>query len=150
MMNDSDVRGAAVTAPIFARAGDGLPAFKVPALKVAVVHHLPGRLRLRSTSLKGDARAIEEAREDLAQIEGMISVTANPCTGSLLLEYDPVVAAPSKVMDLLVARGYTAGAVEEGAGPGSGWADDLASAIKDWLIKALTDRLALAIIGLFA
>ena len=150
MMNNSDVRGAAVPAPVVARAGDGLPALKAPVLKVDAVHHLPGRLRLRSTSLKGHARAMEEARGHLAQIEGVASVRANPCTGSLLLEYDPAVAAPANLIDLLAARGYTAGAVEECAEPDSGWADPLASAIKDWAINALTDRLALAMMGLLA
>jgi len=36
-----------------------------------LVHHLPGRLRLRSAALKRDACAIEHQRLQLAQISGI-------------------------------------------------------------------------------
>jgi Zn-dependent membrane protease YugP len=103
---------------------------------------------LRSPSLKGDVRAGEEARRHLAQIEGVTSVTVNPWAGSLLLRYDPVALPSEKVTKLLAAHGYSAAAAAGCAGPR--WANQLASAVTNWVIEALTERLVLALIGALA
>jgi len=103
MISNADFKGATVFAPIVAGAGD-----RPAALQVDLAHHLPGRLRFRSADLKGNARASEEARRGLAQIAGVTSVTVNPSTGSILLEYDPKVIPPSKITDVLASHGYAA------------------------------------------
>jgi len=141
MISNLDVKGAAVSAPIVAGVG-GRPT----ALEVDLAHHLPGRLRLRSAVLRGDARASEEARRHLAEISGVRSASINPSTGSVLLEYDPEVILPSKVADVLATYGYIIGASELEAEAGSEWAD-LASSIMDWVFNTLAERLALAVIG---
>ena len=66
MISNTDLRGAAVPGPILAGAWES-PA----ALEFYLVHHLPGRLRLRSAVLKGNALASEEARRHLARIDGV-------------------------------------------------------------------------------
>ena len=66
MISNTDLRGAAVPGPILAGAWDS-PA----ALEFYLVNHLPGRLRLRSAVLKGNALASEEARRHLAHIDGV-------------------------------------------------------------------------------
>jgi copper chaperone CopZ len=145
MISNTDLKGAAVPAPIVAGAGD-----RSTALEFDLAHHLPGRLRLRSAVLKGNAFAIEEARRHLAQIDGVTSVKANPSTGSVLLEYDPNVISPSKVSDVLATHGYALGASEAETEAGAGWADKLASGARDWMINALAERLALAMISALA
>jgi len=145
MISNTDLKGAAVPAPIVAGAGD-----RSTALEFDLAHHLPGRLRLRSAVLKGNAFAIEEARHHLAQIDGVTSVKANPSTGSVLLEYDPNVISPSKVSDVLATHGYALGASEAETEAGAGWADKLASGARDWMINALAERLALAMISALA
>jgi len=145
MISNTDLKGAAVPAPIVAGAGD-----RSTALEFDLAHHLPGRLRLRSAVLKGNAFAIEEARRHLAQIDGVTSVKANPSTGSVLLEYDPNVISPSKVSDVLATHGYALGASEVETEAGTGWADKLASGARDWMINALAERLALAMISALA
>ena len=142
MISKTNIQGAVVSAPNVAGAGDR-PAIE----KLDLVHHVPERLRLRSASLKGDG---EEAWRRLAAIQGVISVTANPCTGSLLVEYDTTVLPPSDIIDVLASPGYMPAAADEGIGPGAGWADRLAGAVKDWVIGAVADRLALALIGALA
>ena len=47
MISNTDLKGTAVPAPIVAGAGD-----RPAALEFDLVHHLPGRLRLRSAVLK--------------------------------------------------------------------------------------------------
>jgi len=95
MITNTDLKGAAVPGPIVAGAGD-----RPVALEFDLAHHLPGRLRLRSAVLKGNALASEEARRHLAQIDGVTSAWANPLTGSVLLEYDPNVISPTNVSDV--------------------------------------------------
>jgi hypothetical protein len=145
MINKTLLQGAAVAAPNIARAG-GCP----PVVKLDVVHRLPGRLRLRSAALKGDRRASEEMRGQLARIAGVRSVTANPGTGSLLLQYDPAELPPREIVELLRPQGCILGAVDEVGAPEPGWAHGLASAVGDWVISALAERLALAMIGMLA
>src|SRR6202043_2402634 len=77
-------------------------------LRVSVVHHVPGRMRLRSPALKGDGFAIGELRFRLAEIAGLTSLTGNPCTGSFLLEYDPAIVTPDELVEALAIRGVEA------------------------------------------
>jgi hypothetical protein len=145
MISNTDTKGAAVRVPIAATAGDRPAAFEF-----ALAHHVPGRLRLRSPALKGNASASEQARHQLAQIRGVRATSANPVTGSVLLEYDPSVLSAGKVIDLLAAQGYVLRATEVEAEAGSGWANTMASAVMDWVINALAERLALAVITALA
>jgi hypothetical protein len=119
-------------------------------VQVDLAHHVPGRLRFRSALLKGNARASEQTQRYLAEIRGATSARANPTTGSVLLEYDPDVISPSKVSDVLAAHGYILRATDAEAEGGYRWADKLASAIQDWAINALAERLALAMISALA
>jgi hypothetical protein len=145
MISKNDLKGAAVSARNVVGAGD------CPAIvKLDLVHHLPGRLRLRSAELKGNARAGEEARHRLAAVEGVTSVQANPCTGSLLVEYNTTTLSPDNIIDVLASHGYVSETAEARGEPGAGWADRLASAVGNWIIGALADQLALALIGALA
>jgi hypothetical protein len=141
MIGNSDLKGASVFAPNVVGAGDCSS-----ALHVDLVHHLPGRLRLRSALLKGNARASEETQRHLAEIGGIRSASTNPLTGSVLLEYDPEVIPPAKLIDMLAIHGYVLGAGEPETEAGTGWADKLTTAVKDWAINALAEHLALAVI----
>jgi uncharacterized lipoprotein YmbA len=145
MISNTDMKGAAVRAPIAAAAGNRPAAFEF-----GLAHHVPGRLRLRSAALKGNASASEQARHQLAQIRGVTATRANPTTGSVLLEYDPSVLSEGRVIDLLAAQGYVLRATEVEPEAGSGWADRMASAVRDWVINALAERLALAVITALA
>jgi hypothetical protein len=144
MISNTDMKGAAVCVPIAATAGDH------PAFEFGLAHHVPGRLRLRSSALKGNASASEQARHQLAQIDGVTAVIANPITGSVLLEYDPSVLSAGRVIDLLAAHGYVIRSAETETKAGRGWADKMESAAMDWVINALAERLALAVITALA
>ena len=90
MITNTDLKGTAMPAPIVAEVGQSPTTFEFD-----IAHHVPGRLRLRSAALKGKVRASEQARRHLAQIDGVTSASANPATGSVLLEYDPNVIGPA-------------------------------------------------------
>jgi|ERR1700693_4336724 len=145
MLNIIRANEAVTAAPVLAFRDDD-----TPALNAVLVHHLPGRLRLRSTALKGDPRAIAKAKCRLGEIRGVASVTANPCTGSLLLEYDPAIVAPGKLTEMLECRGVIRPAASEYAEAEPAWTDHLATAVKGWLADALAEQLALTLIGVMA
>ena len=64
-----------------------------------LVHHHPGRLRLRSAAfLDGDAAAAR-AREALLGSGTVRAVAHDPRTGSLLVEYEPGLSAPDAIVE---------------------------------------------------
>jgi len=52
------------------------------------IHHVPGRLRIRTPLLKRDDGHAKAAEEFLQSIEGATSVRANIVTGSIILTYE--------------------------------------------------------------
>jgi hypothetical protein len=55
-----------------------------------VAHEIEGRIRLKLPDTKKNLDLLETIRKALAGIPGAESVEANPLTGSVLLQYDPV------------------------------------------------------------
>lgn len=145
MIENIELKGAAVAAQNVAETGD-----RAPAMPINLVHHVPGRLRFRSAALKADAHAGEVARARLSRIEGVTAVAANPITGSLLVEYNPATLAPADVVDALANHGYVAAAEEQSRDGGGGWADRVANAVGGWIIDALAERLVFVMIGALA
>jgi Heavy metal associated domain 2 len=58
-------------------------------VKVALVHHHPGRLRIRGPSLERSTRVAIRARDVLGGVSGVARVVHNETSGSLLVEYAP-------------------------------------------------------------
>ena len=54
-----------------------------------VVHHHPGRLRVRARSLERDASRTRAAVEAMRRRKDVAGVRAQDLTGSILVEYDP-------------------------------------------------------------
>lgn len=54
-------------------------------MSVTVIHAIPGRMRLRIPSLKGNEDLARPLREHLSSIPGVAHVEANPVTGSVLV-----------------------------------------------------------------
>ena len=54
-----------------------------------VVHHIPGRMRIKVPLLKGVATDLDQINELLLPLEGLKHVDFSPITGSVLLHYDP-------------------------------------------------------------
>ena len=54
-----------------------------------VVHHIPGRIRIKVPFLKGVSADLDQINEVLLSMEGLKHVYFNPITGSVLLHYEP-------------------------------------------------------------
>jgi hypothetical protein len=94
------LRGAASPNPV--KAGVTSP------IRTEIVHHVPGRLRLRSASLHGNVQASVAARRRLRHVDGVTAVTVNPCIGSLIIEYDRRRLSLDDLRLLLGQCGYVA------------------------------------------
>jgi hypothetical protein len=57
-------------------------------VKLQVAHQVPGRVRMKIPSAKGNPELLEEMKQTLSVIPGIEEVIINPATGSLVLHYD--------------------------------------------------------------
>jgi hypothetical protein len=57
-------------------------------LKLNIAHQVPGRVRMKIPSAKGNTELLQQISETFAVIPGIEQVTVNPITGSVVLHYD--------------------------------------------------------------
>jgi Heavy metal associated domain 2 len=57
--------------------------------KLQIAHQVPGRIRMKVPSAKGNPEQLEEYKATLSLIPGIEQVEVNPETGSIVLKYDP-------------------------------------------------------------
>ncbi|TVR82488.1 MAG: heavy-metal-associated domain-containing protein [Rhodospirillales bacterium] len=121
------------------------------------VHHVPGRLRIRTAAIKRRPDAAERARRQLAAIDGVTAADANALTGSLTLRYDPARIAHHDLIGFLRSHGYgdlevaAAGDVQRPAAPANAAVNELAeTAVKTVavvVLEKLIERSTVALIG---
>jgi hypothetical protein len=56
--------------------------------KLHIAHQVPGRVRMKVPSAKGNPELLEQMKQTLSVIPGIEEVIVNPETGSLVLHYD--------------------------------------------------------------
>jgi hypothetical protein len=56
--------------------------------KLQIAHQVPGRIRMKIPSAKGNPELLEQMKQTFAVIPGIEEVITNPATGSLVLHYD--------------------------------------------------------------
>jgi Heavy metal associated domain 2 len=59
-----------------------------PKLKLHVAHQVPGRVRMKVASAKGNPELLKQIGETFSVIPGIERVSINPTTGSVVLHYD--------------------------------------------------------------
>jgi hypothetical protein len=69
------------------------------------VHHIPGRLRVKSPRLKRNEAEAARARALLAGLEGVMAAEVNTVTGSLLIGYDPLRSNADRLVRVLAEHG---------------------------------------------
>ena len=69
------------------------------------VHYVPGRLRLKTTTLKSQRRAAE-AEANVAAIPMVTGAVANPLTGSLTINFDRQQLSIGELWEELRMLGY--------------------------------------------
>jgi cation transport ATPase len=57
-------------------------------VKLQIAHQVPGRIRMKIPSAKGNPELLEEIQKTFSVIPGIEEVRVNPETGSVVLKYD--------------------------------------------------------------
>jgi len=70
------------------------------------IHHIPGRLRVRSAAIRRNEFRAEALKALLKSAEGVNSAEVNTLTGSIVVRYDPALTSGQSVADMLRDRGY--------------------------------------------
>ena len=70
------------------------------------MHHLPGRLRIRTPLVRNNRDAAAEVEDLLLTTAGVDDVTINLITGSCLVKYNPSEAKHDDIISLLATKGY--------------------------------------------
>lgn len=65
------------------------------------IHHVPGRLRLRTQRLKRDHRRAGEIEEALRGLPAVTSAEVNPLTGSVTVHYDRAITDLAALTEIL-------------------------------------------------
>lgn len=103
------------------------------------VHQVAGRLRLRVPALQRDPAAADAVAAQFLLLPAVRSATANRCTGSIIVHYDPVIICPAAVSDALAQP-----AIDGPVHPG--WADGLGARVIEWALEKLAIALIAAVV----
>lgn len=112
------------------------------------IHHVPGRLRVKSPRLKRNQSEAQQTQGYLDQVDGVLSTEVNTVTGSLLIKYDANRIAAQTLLDSLRALGHLH--PQQGhdgvyAGPGVG--QQLSDKVMNKLLETVIERSATALIA---
>ncbi|QDE91086.1 hypothetical protein BHS06_20095 [Myxococcus xanthus] len=67
-----------------------------------LVHHSPGRLRVRASCFRDDSDVADRVRGELGETQGVFGTVHSPLTGSLLVEYSPDAADVESLLAAIV------------------------------------------------
>lgn len=65
------------------------PDVGVPVKMSQYIHHVPGRIRVRSKAFRCQGERAEKAQTHLLAMDGVRDVKINPRAASILVQYDP-------------------------------------------------------------
>lgn len=70
------------------------------------IHHIPGRLRIKTPHVKRNTRLAEIIKNVLWPIQGLQTISINTLTGSVVVEYDPTRSNPEEILETLKRACY--------------------------------------------
>jgi hypothetical protein len=73
------------------------------------IHHVPGRLRLKTPCLRRNEAEARRARQWLESMEGVLASEVNTLTGSVIIKYDTEAVSAQALLNGLRGRGYLTG-----------------------------------------
>jgi copper chaperone CopZ len=117
---------------------------------VHFIHHVPGRLRVKTATIKGRGVLADKAIAHLGALEGITSAAANPVTGSIVINYDAARMSAGRVLDSLRQGGYIQEVVDghpERPAAGSRLAGRVGDTLLNKVIETVVERSAVALIG---
>jgi hypothetical protein len=123
------------------------------------LHHVPGRLRVRISRLRGSEAAVRQACDAAMTIDGVSEVRGEPTTGSLIVLYDYRRLTPARLWNGLAERGLVAGLppfadagvtrLTAAGTQGSEAEGKVLGALAGVAVEKLIERFAIALLGAF-
>ncbi|WP_426752672.1 HMA2 domain-containing protein [Myxococcus sp. Y35] len=80
-----------------------------------LVHHSPGRLRVRAACFRDASDVADRVRGELGETQGVFCTVHSPLTGSLLIEYSPDIADVESLLASIVDTAGLDGIVDSQA-----------------------------------
>lgn len=117
------------------------------------LHHVPGRLRVRSPVLKRNEGKADDVRRLLEAAEGVISVKVNAITGSITIHYDPATVTKAGILailrgqDCLPSEAELARQNESSATPAARIGRTFGETAAKVLVEMMIERFAAAAVG---
>lgn len=112
------------------------------------IHHLPGRLRVKSPGLKRNEREAARTRAHLDQLHGVQAAEVNTVTGSILIHYDAQQVGAQALIDTLRRLGHIpTEQAQTWSYRGPGLAQKLSDAVVNKLIETALERSATALVA---
>ena len=111
-----------------------------------IVHHVPGRIRIRILSIKGSPEGAARVATSIKALRGVIEVAANAVTGSVVVNYDARVARLEAIMSVLQAA-LPPNPVAAPLTALNPMARKLGQRLAKSLVEALLERSAMALIA---
>jgi len=71
------------------------------------IHHVPGRLRVRSTAFRCRPGTVDSIQERLRSLDGVEHIRFNQAAGSLAIHYDPARLDHHRLLEMLKDTGCT-------------------------------------------
>jgi len=68
---------------------------------ICYIHHVPGRLRIKVPTIKGNPFSARKLEEKLQGLAGTISARANTVTGSIVVHYDTAATDKGNILEFL-------------------------------------------------
>lgn len=70
------------------------------------MHNVPGRLRVKTPSLKSTSAGADEITDCFGHLDGIRGVNLNPVTGSVVIHYDPDLLGCDEILQALKEKGH--------------------------------------------
>lgn len=106
------------------------------------IHHIPGRLRVRTQSFRCRPGQIESASRGLSSLEGVNDVAVNARAGSITVRYDPGQCTQGELLAVLEELGCISGQRNSGQQPTGVVGGKAAGLFGKALVGALAQTLA--------
>jgi hypothetical protein len=117
------------------------------------LHHVPGRLRIKTPHLKRNEAKAAKVCSLLEAVEGIQTCQVNTITGSAVVTYTPELTSPERILHLLKEYEYVAAHVSVEKGNGSlarsvdNITENVGKALFGVVVEKALERSALALIG---
>jgi hypothetical protein len=110
------------------------------------IHHVPGRLRVNTPTLKKNESRARQLKSYLQGMNGVLQVETSIVTGSVVIKYDTCLASSTLILDSLHDLGYIQDTVT-GPARGAPITQKVADILVQKLVETALERSAVALVA---